>query len=91
MPLSVIIMANVPSGVAGAAGGALQTIQQTGVTLGLAILTTLLGSSVRGHADAPKEALNSGITAAFAAAAVMAALALLGTFAFRSAKAAQSG
>ncbi|RKT19018.1 EmrB/QacA subfamily drug resistance transporter [Streptomyces sp. 1114.5] len=87
MPLAVIIMAKVPSSAAGSAGGAMQTIQQTGVTLGVAILTTVFGAYSRDATRTPKDAMVSGITAAFAAAAVMAALAFLGTFAFRSAKA----
>ncbi|MDT7649581.1 MAG: hypothetical protein QOI36_987, partial [Pseudonocardiales bacterium] len=37
-PLSVVIMATVPPEDAGAAGGALQTMQQLGATHGLAIL-----------------------------------------------------
>ncbi|MGW2651120.1 MFS transporter [Streptomyces sp. NPDC001393] len=87
MPLSVIIMAKVPSSAAGAAGGALQTIQQTGITLGLAILTTVFGTYSRGTTGTPGKALTGGITAAFAGAAVMAALAFVGTLAFRSSKA----
>jgi MFS family permease len=91
MPLSVIIMAKVPSSAAGAAGGALQTIQQTGVTLGLAILTTVFGAYSRDvTGTTPRAALAHGITAAFAGAAVMAALAFVGTSAFRSSKAGES-
>ncbi|MDX3228678.1 MFS transporter [Streptomyces sp. ME19-01-6] len=83
MPLSVIIMANVPSSAAGAAGGALQTIQQAGASLGLAILTAVFGAASRDVTGAPQRAMVNGITAAFAAAVVMAVLTFLGTLAFR--------
>ncbi|WP_327145309.1 MFS transporter [Nocardia sp. NBC_01327] len=83
MPLGVIIMTSVPSSSAGVAGGALQTIQQTGAALGLAILVTVFGASEQGAVGPPDQVLVSGITAAFAAAAVMGVLNFLGTFAFR--------
>jgi predicted MFS family arabinose efflux permease len=40
-PLMVVIMATVRPEDAGAAGGTMQTLQQTGVTLGLAVLVTI--------------------------------------------------
>ncbi|MFE0171802.1 MFS transporter [Streptomyces sp. NPDC059002] len=83
MPLSVIIMSSAPPSVSGVAGGAMQTIQQTGVALGLAILSTVFGAASRGEPGPPHQVLVSGITAAFAAAATMAGLTLLVTFLFR--------
>lgn len=83
MPLSVIIMSSAPSSVSGVAGGAMQTIQQTGVALGLAILSTVFGVASRGATGSPHHVLVSGITAAFAAAATMAGLTFLVTFVFR--------
>jgi MFS family permease len=47
VPLNPVIMANVPPAEAGAAGGALQTMQQLGGTLGLAVLVTVFGAVVR--------------------------------------------
>jgi len=44
-PLNVIVMSSVPAEDAGAAGGALQTMQQTGSALGLAILVTIFGTA----------------------------------------------
>ncbi|WP_229925278.1 MFS transporter [Streptomyces longispororuber] len=83
MPLSVVIMSRVPQDVAGVAGGALQTIQQTGAALGLSVLTTVFGAASRGAAGPPRQVLVTGVTAAFTAAAVMAALTIPGTLAFR--------
>ncbi|MFB7874097.1 MFS transporter [Nocardia sp. NPDC056064] len=83
MPLSVIIMTDVPAEVAGAAGGAMQTAQQTGTALGLAILVSVFGTGARGVAGPAEHALVAGVTAAFAAAAVMAAMTFAGASAFR--------
>ncbi|MEV5975408.1 MFS transporter [Streptomyces sp. NPDC052114] len=83
MPLSVLVMSTAPPGVAGAAGGTLQTIQQTGTALGLSVLTTVFGAASDGAAGPARRQLVQGVTAAFAAAAAMAALTLLGTLAFR--------
>jgi EmrB/QacA subfamily drug resistance transporter len=68
-PLNVLIMANVPPADAGAAGGALQTMQQIGSTLGLALLVTIAGSAARGTTGT--EAVVTGATAAFAASSVI--------------------
>ncbi|MEV6066238.1 MFS transporter [Nocardia sp. NPDC052001] len=73
-PLNVIIMSNVEPHEAGAAGGALQTLQQTGASLGLAILVTVFGTASRGAGGTAQHALVSGMTTAFAAAAGIAAL-----------------
>ncbi|MFF2551184.1 MFS transporter [Nocardia sp. NPDC058058] len=73
-PLNVIIMSNVEPHEAGAAGGALQTLQQTGASLGLAILVTVFGTASRGAGGTAQHALVAGMTTAFAAAAGIAAL-----------------
>ncbi|WP_311771201.1 MFS transporter [Actinophytocola algeriensis] len=71
-PLNVLIMGTVPPADAGAAGGALQTMQQIGATLGLAVLVTVAGSASRGHAGT--DALVTGMTAAFTTSAFVALL-----------------
>ncbi|MCC3315574.1 MFS transporter [Nocardia africana] len=86
-PLNVIIMANVAPEEAGAAGGALQTLQQTGAALGLAVLVTVFGTAVRAASGSAVHVLASGITTAFAAAAGIAVLTLLVASTFRSVRA----
>ncbi|MEU4417930.1 MFS transporter [Nocardia salmonicida] len=83
MPLSVIVMADIPSDLASVAGGALQTIQQTGTAVGLAILITVFGGSTRHLSAAPDQVLVHGVTSTFTAAAVMGALTFMGTLMFR--------
>ncbi|WP_067564265.1 MFS transporter [Nocardia acidivorans] len=83
-PLSVIIMSNVEPHEAGAAGGAMQTLQQTGAALGLAILVTVFGSAARGAGGSPQHALVGGMTTAFAAAAGIAALTFAVALIFRN-------
>ncbi|WP_051031241.1 MFS transporter [Nocardia veterana] len=83
-PLNVIIMANVAPEDAGAAGGALQTLQQTGAALGLAVLVTVFGTAVRSAAGSATQILVTGITAAFAAAVGIAVLSFLVASTFRS-------
>ncbi|HEY7598097.1 MAG TPA: MFS transporter [Actinophytocola sp.] len=76
-PQNVVIMSTVRPADAGAAGGVLQTMQQVGSTLGLAVLVTVAGSASRSTAAAggsPTDALVDGMTAAFAVAAVILAL-----------------
>ncbi|MFI6305551.1 MFS transporter [Amycolatopsis thailandensis] len=82
-PLSVIIMATVPTDDAGAAGGALQTLQQVGATLGLAILITVFGAVTRTPSGSPAETTVDGMTAAFTAAAVVTAVSFLVATTFR--------
>ena len=55
----VVIMSSVRPEDAGAAGGTMQTVQQTGVTLGLAVLVTIAGTAARQH---PATAMISGTT-----------------------------
>jgi EmrB/QacA subfamily drug resistance transporter len=86
-PLNVLIMSTVRAEDAGAAGGVLQTMQQTGSTLGLAILVTIFGAATR-HAAADAGAtaehvLVTGMTDAFAAAMVVAVGTLAVALTFR--------
>jgi EmrB/QacA subfamily drug resistance transporter len=80
-PLNVLIMATVPPADAGAAGGALQTMQQIGSTLGLAILVTVAGSASRGTVG--DAAVVTGATAAFTASSVIVLLTFLVALTFR--------
>jgi EmrB/QacA subfamily drug resistance transporter len=80
-PLNVVIMSTVPPADAGAAGGALQTMQQIGSTLGLAVLVTVAGSASRGHTGT--DALVAGMTAAFTTSALIALLTFAVALTFR--------
>ena len=89
VPLNPVIMATVAPRDAGAAGGVLQTMQQVGASLGLAVLVTVFGAAARRAAtDAPAgldqahHALVAGMTAAFTASAIIAVgtLAIASTF-----------
>ncbi|MFL6119286.1 MFS transporter [Actinophytocola sp.] len=80
-PLNVLIMATVPPADAGAAGGALQTMQQIGSTLGLALLVTIAGSASRGLSGT--SAVVAGATAAWAASAAIVLLTFLVALTFR--------
>lgn len=82
-PLNVVIMATVPPRDAGAAGGVLQTMQQTGATLGLAILVTIFGTATRHATGSPTTVLVTGMTHAFVGSAVIAALAFVVALTFR--------
>jgi len=79
-PLMVVIMQSVRPEDAGAAGGTMQTLQQTGVSLGIAILVTIAGSAARSH---PATALLSSEHAALTAAAIFAALTVLVSLTFK--------
>jgi EmrB/QacA subfamily drug resistance transporter len=85
-PLNVVIMSTVEPRDAGAAGGALQTMQQTGAALGLAVLVTVFGTTVRhaagGHPVAAPD-LVLGMTHAFAAGVLICTLSLLVALTFR--------
>lgn len=83
MPMSVIVMADIPADLAGVAGGALQTAQQTGAALGLAILITVFGGATRHLSTAPSQILIHGVTSSFAAAVVMGVMTFMGTLLFR--------
>nr|WP_246851461.1 MFS transporter [Patulibacter sp. SYSU D01012] len=75
LPLSTVILGGVPAADAGAASGALQTTQQVGGALGVAILTSILAASA-GVATDPS-AFSAGVARAFTATAALAAVALL--------------
>jgi MFS family permease len=84
VPLSPVIFATVPPKDAGAAGGVLQTMQQTGATLGLAVLVSVYGAALRtagpiDHAAAMVHAM----TRAFAVSAGIAGVTILVATTFR--------
>jgi EmrB/QacA subfamily drug resistance transporter len=85
-PLNVVIMGTVPARDAGAAGGVLQTMQNLGATVGLAVLVTVFGVGDR-HAVAAgqdaRHALVNGMTSAFAVAVGVAAVSFLVAWTFR--------
>ncbi|HEX6446880.1 MAG TPA: MFS transporter [Streptosporangiales bacterium] len=89
-PLTPVIMATVEAADAGAAGGALQTMQQVGASLGLAVLVSVFGAAVRhaGPVSLPV-GMVSGMTAAFTVAAGVAAGVLLIALTFRRSRAPQ--
>jgi predicted MFS family arabinose efflux permease len=80
-PLNIIIMSTVAPEDAGAAGGALQTMQQIGSTLGLALLVTVAGSGARGLTGT--DAVVAGATSAFAASAGIVLLTFLVALTFK--------
>jgi predicted MFS family arabinose efflux permease len=86
VPLTPVIMATVPPQDAGAAGGALQTMQQTGATLGLSILVNVFGTAMRSHHG--PDALVYGMTTAFGVSVVIASFTFLVALTFRTATAA---
>jgi EmrB/QacA subfamily drug resistance transporter len=85
-PLNVIIMATVPPRDAGAAGGVLQTMQQTGATLGLAILVTVFGTATRHATGSAHQVMVTGMTTAFVASVIIAAVTFLVALTFRRAR-----
>lgn len=75
MPLTVTILAGVPPQDSGAASGVLQTMQQAGGSLGLAVLVTVFTAA---NADAaPQDVPAHGMGAAFTVATGLLATALL--------------
>jgi MFS family permease len=85
-PLNVVIMSTVPAKDSAAAGGVLQTMQQVGATLGLAVLVTVFSAGSR-HAAAtganPQHALVAGMTNAFMIATIVAAVTIVVALTFR--------
>jgi EmrB/QacA subfamily drug resistance transporter len=79
-PLVVLIMHSVKPEDAGAAGGTMQTVQQTGVSLGIAVLVTIAGAAARSH---PATAIVSSTQAALTASAIIAGLTVLVALTFR--------
>jgi EmrB/QacA subfamily drug resistance transporter len=87
-PLNIIIMSTVPAGEAGAAGGVLQTLQQVGATLGLAILVTVFGTTVRSATGgSPDTVMVDGMTAAFVTSTIIAVLTFAVALTFRKVRA----
>jgi hypothetical protein len=87
LPLNVVILSGVQRQDSGAASGALQTMQQVGGSLGLAILVTVFGTASRDAATHPLAGVTAqtqahailahGIAGAFSVAALFAACALV--------------
>jgi EmrB/QacA subfamily drug resistance transporter len=85
-PLNVVVMATVGPADAGAAGGVLQTVQNLGTTVGLAVLVTVFGTASRHAASngaTPRIALVSGMTSAWSVAVVFAVATFLVALTFR--------
>jgi EmrB/QacA subfamily drug resistance transporter len=85
-PLNVLIMSTVAPQDAGAAGGVLQTMQQVGGSLGLAVLVTIFGSSAKHaaeHGASAQHALVTGMTHAFVASTIFALCTLVVAATFR--------
>jgi EmrB/QacA subfamily drug resistance transporter len=82
VPLNPIIMAGVAPADAGAAGGTLQTMQQIGSTLGLAILVTVFGAAAR-HGTPGNATTVHAMTVAFTVGAGFAAVAVLIALTYR--------
>ena len=66
-PLTPVIMATVRAGRRGRGGGVLQTMQQVGATLGLAVLVAVFGATVDGRPGTA--AFVDGMSAAFTVSA----------------------
>jgi EmrB/QacA subfamily drug resistance transporter len=86
MPLNMVILAAVPPRDTGSASGLLQCMQQIGIALGIAVLTTVYGTTLRDHAHAHPgdtapaarhEAIADGVANAFVVTAILFACALL--------------
>jgi EmrB/QacA subfamily drug resistance transporter len=76
-PLNAVIMAAVPPRDSGAASGVLQTAQQVGGGLGLAILVSVAASAARHTAGDPRQVLAHGSAVAFGAATAFTVAAVL--------------
>lgn len=89
MPMNMAIMTSVPPQDAGAASGLLQSLQQVGVSIGLAVMVTVFGTAARNTSQVPgaspedqtHHVLTHGIASAFQAGLVIAVLAFA-VFAF---------
>lgn len=75
MPLNMVILSGLQPRDIGSASGILQTVQQIGGSVGLAVLVTIFGEGGRGVGDA-RVAQTSGTSAAFVGGTVFALLAL---------------
>jgi EmrB/QacA subfamily drug resistance transporter len=83
VPLAPVILGSVPAADAGAAGGAMQTMQQVGATLGLAILVTVYGATLRHGTGDHVRTMVSGMTNAFTVSALIACATFLVALTFR--------
>jgi EmrB/QacA subfamily drug resistance transporter len=83
-PLSVLIMSTVPAADAGAAGGVLQTMQNVGATLGLAVLVTVFGTGSRIAVEHGTNPLVGGMTPAFTVGMALAGASFLVALSFRT-------
>jgi EmrB/QacA subfamily drug resistance transporter len=78
MPLNMVILAGLPPKDTGSASGLLQCLQQVGVALGVAVLTTVYGTSMRHSADKAHAIASAFIVApALSGAALLVALLVL--------------
>ena len=78
MPLNMVILAGLPPRDSGSASGLLQCLQQSGVALGVAVLTTVFGTSVRQAASTAHAVATALILApAFTGAALLVAIFVL--------------
>ncbi|MED7931182.1 MFS transporter [Nonomuraea sp. LP-02] len=74
---TTVLSSGIPAEDAGAASGLLNVMQQIGGALGLAILVTVFGAATRTSRGPAHQVLTEGVTAAFTAAAVFTAGAIL--------------
>jgi EmrB/QacA subfamily drug resistance transporter len=79
-PLMVVIMRSVQPRDAAAAGGTMQTVQQTGVSLGIAVLVSIASTAAKHH---PATATISSTQTAMIASAVISACTVLVALTFR--------
>ena len=79
-PLMVVIMRSVRPEDAAAAGGTMQTVQQTGVSLGIAVLVSIASTAAKHH---PATATISSTQTAMIASAVISACTVLVALTFR--------
>jgi MFS family permease len=83
VPLNMTVMAGLAPRDTGSASGLLQSLQQMGLSVGVAILATIYSTTLRDHRPEPgsgQQALADGLSSAVVAAAAFAAVALLIAF-----------
>jgi len=76
-PNITLTLQHVPLGMAGAAGGALQTAQRIGTAIGAALLSTIFYQQLAGHANAYHGAISDVLLYASAVMAVALLLAVV--------------
>ena len=77
MPLTSLILSAVAPGDAGAATGVMQTMQQVGGSLGLAVLVTVYGTNLHGAGGATRQATVHAMAVAFLGATVFVLIGLV--------------